>query len=393
MSFRTVGAYLWVIVLLAGVELALQCRAHYRGWNAPIFRAAAASAATAVAEKPARYGPTREFPFRSEIVAPQCPSGTSRLWVASASHAEDIYLSVQETFPAQTAQLLNQGGKGHWQSLNASRAGNLIATNTADLSRLGGTWEPKVVVLYQMSMDIVDLSRKHLGANKPSGKPSRQDDEPGEAIPESALRKAAAETTTYTTLKANLTPWIAGQRVLADDLGDAAEQDFEWRIRDFLHAVRESGALAVLTTFATSHGKEEAGRLPLTVRQFMLRYNRYLSPEGWARTVARFNAAVRRIASEEGVVLVDCEQAMTGEVGYFRDYVHFTPAGHKKVADLLSAKLRELAIDDGRAGQLIQERSAGMGTEERSDRPHPNPLPEGEGRKDWLLSDREGTDR
>ncbi|HWB13973.1 MAG TPA: hypothetical protein VG826_32395 [Pirellulales bacterium] len=360
MTFRTASVYIWIIVLLGGVELALECRGHYRGWDAPLFRAAAISTKAVGEEKPARYGPTREFPFRSEIVSRERPADTSRLWVASASHAEDVRLSVEETFPGQAAHLLNRTSKRHWQVLNASRSGNLIATNTADLSRLGARWQPSVVVLYQMSIDIVDLSRQYLGATKPSGKPSRQGDESGEAVPESALRKAAAETTTYTTLKANVTPWIAGQRVLADDLGDAAEHDFERRIRNFLHAVRESGALAVLTTFATSHGKEEAGRLPLSVRQFMLRYNRYLSPEGWVRSVARFNGIVRHIASEEGVVLVDCEQAMTSEVRYFRDYVHFTPAGHKKVAELLSEKLRGVPLDTGHPySELLPEGRAG----------------------------------
>ena len=376
MSCRTASVYIWVIVLLASVELALQCRAHYRGWDAPLFGTAAASATAVAEEKPARYGPTSEFPFRSEIVPRACPSDTARLWVASASHAEDIYLSVDATFPARTAQLLNRASEGHWQALNASRAGNLISTNTADLSRLGAAWHPSVVVLYQMSMDIVDLSREHLAADKPSGKP-RKDEEPGETSHESTLRKAAAETVAYTTLKANLTPWISSQRVLADDLGEAAEHDFEARIRDFLHVVRESDSLAVLTTFATSHGSQDAERLPLEVRQFMLRYNRYLSPEGWTRAISRFNQVVRRIASEEGLVLVDCESAMTGEARYFRDYVHFTPAGHIRVAELLSEQLGGQTIDAVRVHTQYQ--ATELATEERSGRPHPSPLPQGEG--------------
>ncbi len=356
MTLRTASVYVWVVALLACMELALQCRAHYRGWDAPIFRIAAASAATAAEEKPARYGPTKEFPFRSEIVPPQCPPGTSRLWVASASHAEDIHLGVEETFPAQAGRLLSRAGEGPWQVLNASRAGNLIAANTADLSRLGAAWRPSVVVLYQMSMDVVALSREHLGANKPDRKQARKDDQTGETSRESVLRKAAAETTIYTTLKANLTPWIAGQRVLADDVGQAAERDFEERVRNFLRVVRESGALPLLTTFATSHSQEEAGRLPFDVRQFMLRYNQYLSPKGWTRTIAQFNGVIRRIASEEGVALVDCESAMTGNARYFRDYVHFAPEGHKKIAELLSEKVLEV-----------------------SGRPRPNRVPEGEG--------------
>jgi lysophospholipase L1-like esterase len=91
----------------------------------------------------------------------------------------------------------------------------------------------------------------------------------------------------------------------------------------------------------------------------MLRYNRYLSPQGWTRTIARLNALVRRLADEEGVVLVDCERAMTGNARYFRDYVHFTPAGHKKMAELVGEKVRGLPLDVGR--------------------PHPNPFSEGEG--------------
>src|SRR5487761_1253815 len=325
MNFRTASVYVWVVVLLACGELALQCRAHKRGWDAPLFRAAVASATTEVVDKPARHGPTAEFPFRSDIVSRQCGDHILRLWVASASHAEDIYLDVDQTFPAQAGRMLNameQSGP-RWQVLNASRAGNLVPTNTADLARLGPEWRPNVVVLYQMSMEIVHLSRKYLGAAPVTGKDDGEEPAAGPpARTQGVIAKAAAETTTYTTLKANVTPWFAGQRVLADELGDAAEQDFEERIHNFLREAERLGAVPVLCTFATSDGLDDADRLPGDVRQFMLRYNRYLSPRGWARSIARFNAAIRRIAAEEGVTLVDCEKAMTGQASYFRDYVH-----------------------------------------------------------------------
>ncbi|HVA45531.1 MAG TPA: SGNH/GDSL hydrolase family protein [Pirellulales bacterium] len=354
MSLRITSVYIWVAVLLACAELALQYRAHQRGWDAPLFRTAAASAATArekpaqenpAQEKPVRYGPTADFPFRSQIVARERSADTLRLWVASASHAEDIYLGVEETFPAQTGRLLNTiAAGGHWQVLNASRAGNVIATNKADLSKLAREWRPNVVLLYQMSMEIVALSREHLGANRPTRK-AHADTGPVEPRHESALERAAAETTTYSTLKANITPWIASQRVHAEDIGQAAEQDFDRRVRDFVKAVRDVGASPVLCTFGTSHSQDDAGRLPWPVRQFMLRYNRYLSPAGWTRAIARFNAALRQIAEEEGVPLVDCERAMTGQARYFRDFVHFTPEGHRRVAELLSEKILELSAD------------------------------------------------
>lgn len=347
MSLRITSVYVWVVVLLACLEVALQYRAHQRGWEAPLFRSTAASAAAIAEEKPVRYGPTAAFPFRSEIVSQERPADTLRLWVASASHAEDIYLGVEETFPAQAGRLLNASlGVPRWQVLNASRAGNLIATNAADLSRLGRDWQPSVVVLYQMSMEVVDLSRKHLGSSGPAE--SHNEEEPVEPRRESAVGKAAADTTVYTTLKANITPWIASQRVLAPDLGEAAEQDFESRVRDFLRAVRETGALPVLCTFATSHGQQDAKQLPRDVRQFMLRYNRYLSPEGWTRAIARGNAIIRRVASEESVVLVDCEQAMTGNAQHFRDYVHFSREGHRRIAELLSEKLLSPSMNPSR---------------------------------------------
>jgi lysophospholipase L1-like esterase len=98
----------------------------------------------------------------------------------------------------------------------------------------------------------------------------------------------------------------------------------------------------MLCTFATSQGERDAERLPRDVRQFMLRYNQYLSPLGWTRTIARFNELIRGIAAEEGVALVDCEHAMTGDARYFRDYVHFTPAGHERMAELITEKLRDI---------------------------------------------------
>lgn len=341
MNLRVVSVYLWVIALLGCAELGLEYRAHLRGWETMMFPMKTASRKSQTAAS-VRHGPTGQFPFRSEIVPKECPQGTSRIWIASASHAEDIYLGVEEIFPTQTVKMLGareQGGR-RWDVLNASRAGNLILTNTADLARIGNAWRPNVVVLYQMSIEIVDLSRKHLAGNHATEKKHSEGHDDAPLIASAGvIAKASAGMTTYTSLKANVTPWFAGQRILADELGEEAEREYERRIYGFLQQVRKLKGTPVLCTFATSHGFDYSGRLPGEVRQFMLRYNRYLSTQGWLETIARLNSAIRRIAADEDAILVDCERAMTGRAQYFRDFVHFTPAGHRKVAELLSEKL------------------------------------------------------
>jgi lysophospholipase L1-like esterase len=66
----------------------------------------------------------------------------------------------------------------------------------------------------------------------------------------------------------------------------------------------------------------------------------YLSLSGWFETITRFNQTLKRVAYEEHIRLVDLDSVVSGHPEYFRDFVHFTPEGHQKVAEAIHAGLQ-----------------------------------------------------
>ena len=140
------------------------------------------------------------------------------------------------------------------------------------------------------------------------------------------------QTAIYAQLKGHLTSRLATKRVLADSLGSAGDARFEEKIRAFIAATRGAGAIPILCTFATSHVRRDLPNFPDSAVTLIFKYNIYLSLAGWVEAIERFNNILRHIAAEEGLVLIDVENAVAGHEDYFRDFVHFTPRGHSAVA-------------------------------------------------------------
>ncbi|MFO0733698.1 MAG: SGNH/GDSL hydrolase family protein [Nitrospiraceae bacterium] len=145
----------------------------------------------------------------------------------------------------------------------------------------------------------------------------------------------------YALPKGNLSNRLAGQRLLADSLGEQGDAAFEQQVAAFVKAARQIGAEPVLCTFATSHTRSQFPNIPSTVGSFLFRYNLYLSLIGWLDTVERFNQVIRRMAATEHLRLVELDTVLSGREEYFRDFVHFTPEGHALVAQTIFSRLRQ----------------------------------------------------
>ena len=341
--------YLTVLGLMAlglvSLEVALEYRAYRRGFASILFgpqRVRFTSVAPSFATDAARLGPTDEFPFRSPVLVGTPEDGTVRIWLGSASHAEDLAVPVQGLFPNRMGEILTEGGLPT-EVLNASRAGLIIAGNTRDLRERGPDWTPDYALLYGMGGDITELSQWFLGGHGPVSNPG-QSREDGEALgdvvsgPFLRLNELHERTTLYAQLKANITSLITLERVLAQDLPSEAVAVFRDRIHDFLRAAEEVGAVPVLITFATSHSFAAIDELPRDARKYFGRYNPYLSPRGWLKAAREFNEVLRKIAQERGVLLLDLDSRLTDEAHFFRDPVHFTPAGHEEAAAFLAGE-------------------------------------------------------
>ena len=261
--------------------------------------------------------------------------GETRYWIASSSHAEDSYLAREIVFPSVLERLLRDSGH-EAVVINASRAGLDIPDNRRDLESRGGALQPNIVLLYQMSATINNLSKRLLSGADPR---LRRVDEARENTTTvnkvNGVVRLFERTSLYAQIKGNVTSRLVTQRVLADSLGAQGEAEFEGLLMEFIATAKQVGATPVLCTFASSHLRKNLSSMPDSVATLVFKYNSYLSLTGWVNTIERFNQVIRRVAEREQVLLIDVEAALAGQHDLFRDYVHFTPVGHEMMAKVL----------------------------------------------------------
>lgn len=319
MTLRTLRILGWIGVFLLLVEVPLEHRAYKRGWDSILFGRQAPERPTD-ADQTVRYGPTPTFPFRSAITPKQKASGSTRIWIASASYALGENLPVDHVFPTLLQKGLVERGFAT-DVLNAGEVGTAIPDNVEQLRTQAIDWKPDIVVLYQMSTDIDDLTKRVL-LGDPKGAPSE---------PLLNPRLWLEHTTTYPILKSQLSSRLTRMRILARTLEPEGSTRFEKRVRDFLQAARDIGAVPVLCTFAGSVDRDAEEDLPLHIYRFNIRLGR----EGWHDSLDRWNDIIRTVGAEEGVAVADVNAALHGKGEKFVDFVHFTKAGHEEVARIL----------------------------------------------------------
>lgn len=336
MTFQLLKILWWGILFLLMAEVGLEFRAYHRGFDTIAFGSYQ------------RQGTGPDASPVSPTIRPtslgdqlgEKKAGEIRYWIASSSHAEDSYLSRDLVFPTRLEGLLRESGQ---QALvvNASHAGMNIQANQTDLNARGKRIRPDVVILYQMSTEITEISKRLLSPRRSESTKAKVSDAPLPPPAQSNIIVQAFEhTSIYALLKGNLSNRLAGQRVLADSLGGEGDVAFEQQVLVFVQTARGMGAEPVLCTFATSHTRSQFPNVPDSISGFLFRYNMYLSVIGWLDAVDRFNDVLRRIAAKEHIRIVELDMVLSGREEYFRDFVHFTPEGHARVAQAIFLQLR-----------------------------------------------------
>lgn len=343
MTFKFLQIFGFIVVYVTSMEIVLEVHAHMRGWDTLLLGKSKPTSSTGNPHA-ASYGPIPEFPFRSRIVSSVKPAGTSRYWIASSSHAEDQYVDPAAVFPNVLESLLQDRGVNA-TVLNAGVAGTDIGGNVEHLRSLAPKWKPDVVILYQMSLTITQLSKRLLGSKGMYRKKGGEPEGSGAGLSLNWGQRIIEATTLYAKLKGHITASLGTMRVLSNGLGQEGESAFEREVLEFVRAVRAEGAIPVLCTFATSHSRKDLPHFPYDVVTGIFQYNSYLSLEGWVTTIERFNDIIRQVGAREGVFVVDLELDIAGHAEYFRDFVHFTPKGHAAVAAVLAHRLLEPGVE------------------------------------------------
>ena len=342
MPLKTYRLIFFTLVILLFIEAGLEFRAQHKGWNTILGGLIEKTSNKGSAGK-SDFGPSQDFPFRSLIVPIQKEPGTSRLWIASSSYAQDNYFNASKIFPSLLGIKLNRSGF-RVQVFNAAQEGQSIEGNLKVLKEIGAKWKPDYILLYQMNNEINELSQQFF-ANAQSASKVKHDPNEKEAPIKPKVNwgeKFIEKTTVYQLLKENVTARLSQSRILVDGVGNGLENAYRQRIYDFINTSRSMGAIPILCTFATSQDLRYPKEAPESVKNFLLRYNIYLSIPGWYKTIDKFNEDIRQIGKEQNVPVIDLSHELSGKPGYFRDFVHFTPEGHEKMAQYLTKELLEM---------------------------------------------------
>lgn len=215
MNFSLLRVLAWGLAYLLLSEGLVEIRAHSRGFDTIAFGTFQRQS-LATAEHPLPPAGTHDT-LTSD--SPAKTIGETRYWIASSSHAEDSYLSRDMIFPSRLETLLQRPG-ATITVINASHAGMDIEANRADLESRGAREKPDVVILYQMSTQITKLSKQLLSGKQPRSSKAKESDNPKQTPQPSWIAQIYEHTSLYALLKGNISNRLAGQRVLADSLGE-----------------------------------------------------------------------------------------------------------------------------------------------------------------------------
>jgi hypothetical protein len=127
----------------------------------------------------------------------------------------------------------------------------------------------------------------------------------------------------------------SGDTTLIESVPEERLALFAQDLRELVATIRDSHAEPILITHAI-----QVTDPPRPEDYAALKSMRRYTPRATERVIVDFNYAaaetMRQVARETGTRLVDVSREMSGKGDLFLDLVHFTPAGHERVARLLA---------------------------------------------------------
>ncbi|MCP3919435.1 MAG: SGNH/GDSL hydrolase family protein [bacterium] len=115
---------------------------------------------------------------------------------------------------------------------------------------------------------------------------------------------------------------------------------FERRLTELVRACKKDARVVVLVTFSTRVREEQSAEERLAACNTSIFYNPYLVPDDFVGLFAAYNGVIRRVAAQEGALLVEGEHDIPADGEHFRDSVHFTDAGCRAQAQRVLLALR-----------------------------------------------------
>jgi len=283
------------------------------------------------------------FGLRGPLPAAAKPASRSRIIALGGSTTFGYMVQDGEDWPSQLALLLGEG----YEVLNAGRPGATTFRNFAFLRDHLLQLDPDVVVLYEGFNDMWRGVRRHAGDQPDYGVVD-------EALPASPGPLDQGDPVAWPWRPSFLAYHVA-RRLAAPwrpswpepPIGDgpfrfdpAVVSIYERNLGAMVRLCRNRGVRPLIVTFA---GCDDASASPGEQERRMAYVRRsipQLDTVSGRQAMEIYRDVTRRVARELGVPLVDLARLMTKDLDAYADTVHFTPAGERRVAEILARTLR-----------------------------------------------------
>lgn len=334
---KTRATIIWACVLLLMAEGAVRLRAWYRhGTAGPVADLFEPDPLLGRRPRPGsslngtdRALTVNRWGFRGKEIPRIKPPGVTRIAAIGGSTTFGIEASSDEAvWVARTTALLNDGaGSVEFDAINAGVPGYLLATSIRHLEEGVLAFDPDIVILYSVAVDLAAHARRQFPPHRSS------------ARAETGLAALVYENSLLLNLiRVNTTSMRMTQthQRRYDRLDQRGIDEYEQRLETLVALCRRHDIDLVLCTCARAFGDRSAPTSQYELAQSALAYNPTLSLAGLNDAYERYNEVVRRVASAHDLPLVDLDRLIPKRAAYFADAIHFNDAGHALVAQRIA---------------------------------------------------------
>ncbi|MFZ0051893.1 MAG: GDSL-type esterase/lipase family protein [Desulfobaccales bacterium] len=270
------------------------------------------------------------------------------------STTEDIYDDENNRFPYLVGHLLEESTGLRVNSYNAAKSGNDSLHSLDVLLNKVLPLKPDLVAMMHNINDLsILLFEKSYWNRNPSRSPLIEQKPAWRTVGKNLqetfqLARDLVVPNLYAALhrllhaegksQADEFQQVRGQKIEVNQ--DFLVREFTLNLQTFINICRARGITPVLLTMP-SRLKDDPDPLIPRLMQRLEKQNG-ITYRDFKGAFDRFNQAIREVAAQNRVLLVDLAQEIPQEKEYMSDVVHFTPAGSRLVAQKIAAGLSPL---------------------------------------------------
>lgn len=349
---RSVQVGLTVAILIAGAEAAVRVRAYFlhgtvgateEGLYQPDPVLGKVLRPGAKVEGTRGRLSVNSLGFRGPEITVEKPPGTVRVLCLGDSVVFGRYaLSDETVWTAQLGRRLSEMLGRPVETVNAGVPGYSVGTTMKAFELHGLRLSPDAVVICQVVNDLNDACDRCFG---PPRDPHSSGDPPTLTIEQRLLKARDENFLSYHLLRKNITPLVTPlghDTRRRDDVPADIAEPYAQQLSALVRLARSHGVQVVLCTAWKAFSPEQPPAAQESAASSLLLVNPYLTVGGLYRAFDAFNDAVRAVAREENVPLVDLAQQIPADASLFGDAVHFNDKGDTVMAKALAAPVADV---------------------------------------------------